>query len=202
MQVHVIAHSQGGLDARHLISVMGYGDRIASLATIATPHHGTKVADLALGLIPGDFMGAMAAVVNLLLGPVSMDEADLEGQLTQISATYIDGVFNPSHPDDPRVAYYSIAGRTQLSPFVDTSVVDVVDPSMIASYGIVWALEGGNDGLVAVDSAKWGSYLGEIAADHADEIGQWPLTPQPSFDHLLFYRGLAAFQRGDAPPPL
>lgn len=201
-QVHVIAHSQGGLDARHLISAMGYGDRIASLATIATPHHGTKVADLALGLVPGDMMAAAAAIVNLVLGPVSMDEADFEGQLVQLSADYLENVFNPSHPDDPRVQYFSIAGRTQLNPFVDVTQVDVVDPSMVASYGLVWTLEGGNDGLVAVDSAKWGAYLGEIPADHADEVGQWPLTPQPAFDHKSFYRQLAAFLRNDGPAPL
>ena len=35
--VHVIAHSQGGLDARHMISHLGMAGRVRSLTTIGTP---------------------------------------------------------------------------------------------------------------------------------------------------------------------
>ncbi|MCX5745477.1 MAG: alpha/beta fold hydrolase [Proteobacteria bacterium] len=53
-KVNIIAHSQGGLDARYLISSLGYGDRVATLTTISSPHQGTAIADKALGLLPGD----------------------------------------------------------------------------------------------------------------------------------------------------
>jgi triacylglycerol lipase len=51
-RVHIIAHSAGGLDARHLVSPQGHNrsDLVASLTTISTPHRGTPVADVALGL--------------------------------------------------------------------------------------------------------------------------------------------------------
>ena len=48
----LLAHSQGGLDARYLVSQLGYGDRVAAVVTIATPHHDTQVADVAAGLVP------------------------------------------------------------------------------------------------------------------------------------------------------
>ena len=36
-KVNIIAHSMGGLDSRELISVLRYGDRVASLTTISSP---------------------------------------------------------------------------------------------------------------------------------------------------------------------
>src|SRR4051794_21594508 len=49
-KVNLVAHSQGGLDGRYLISTLHYGDRVAALATVGTPHQGTPVADVALGV--------------------------------------------------------------------------------------------------------------------------------------------------------
>src|SRR5438132_8722088 len=52
-KVNLVGHSQGGMDARVLASPAGLalGDRIASVTTVATPHRGSRVADLVLGLI-------------------------------------------------------------------------------------------------------------------------------------------------------
>ena len=44
-KVHIIAHSMGGLDARHMIVDLGMADKVASLTTIGTPHRGTVLAD-------------------------------------------------------------------------------------------------------------------------------------------------------------
>ena len=45
-QLHVIAHSMGGLDARHaLANVDGVAARVKTLVTIGTPHRGSPVAD-------------------------------------------------------------------------------------------------------------------------------------------------------------
>jgi triacylglycerol lipase len=49
--IHIVAHSMGGLDARHFL-VKGPKDitaRVASLSTVATPHHGSLIADLLAG---------------------------------------------------------------------------------------------------------------------------------------------------------
>src|SRR5262249_46024994 len=43
--VNIIAHSMGGLDARHLISRLGFSGRVRSLTTVATPHRGSALAE-------------------------------------------------------------------------------------------------------------------------------------------------------------
>ena len=48
---------------------------------------------------------------------------------------------------------------------------------------------GDNDGLVPVESAKWGDYQGTVPADHMDEVGQIADLFNPAFDHKAFYLG-------------
>jgi len=48
-QVAVVAHSMGGLAARAYMRLHGHA-RIAKLITLGTPHHGTALADHALGI--------------------------------------------------------------------------------------------------------------------------------------------------------
>ncbi|RMG92283.1 MAG: alpha/beta hydrolase, partial [Zetaproteobacteria bacterium] len=43
--LHLIAHSMGGLDARAYITKLNGHQRVASLTTLATPHHGSEAAD-------------------------------------------------------------------------------------------------------------------------------------------------------------
>lgn len=45
--VHLIGHSMGGLDARRLVSRPDWAGRVLSLTTVATPHRGSALADLA-----------------------------------------------------------------------------------------------------------------------------------------------------------
>lgn len=47
-KVHIIAHSMGGLDARHMIVDPDMADKVATLATIGTPHMGTTFADFGI----------------------------------------------------------------------------------------------------------------------------------------------------------
>ncbi|ATX82429.1 triacylglycerol lipase [Mariprofundus ferrinatatus] len=43
--LHLVAHSMGGIDARFWISRLGGGEKVASLTTLASPHHGSSAAD-------------------------------------------------------------------------------------------------------------------------------------------------------------
>ena len=43
-KVNILAHSKGGLESRYLAN-HGYKDKIASITTIDTPHHGSKTVD-------------------------------------------------------------------------------------------------------------------------------------------------------------
>ncbi len=57
-----------------------------------------------------------------------------------------------------------------------------------------------NDGWITIESAKWGEFKGEIAADHADQIGHdlsirgriLRRFRRPAFDHLAFYDSIVS----------
>ena len=205
-KVNLIAHSQGGLDARYLIATMGYGDRVASLTSISSPHRGTAIADVALGLLPGGTDPA----VNTALRTLGIDvaainvRAALEGLAERNSAA-----FNAANPDDARVYYQSWAGVSSLTGVADSVDLSACDGKLLFHPGtmdklgtlmpsIVWTIVGhdrrdANDGLATVAGAKHGEFRGCFPADHMDEVGQVQDTfdPATGFDHLRFYRNVA-----------
>ncbi len=206
-KVDIIAHSQGGLDARYVAHAFPTG--VAAVVTIATPHRGTPVADLAAS---GPAGSAVLAALESIGGAVSPDGGVVQGfaaalgQLTTASAAQ----FDQAIPNAPGVAYFSIAGRTNLAgPGGDCQADEpgflsrwnaYVDPTG-AEFLLTGPLLSGdplsptpNDGLVPVSSAQWGTFLGCIPADHFEEIGQ--LLGQPAglgnpFAYRDFYRELA-----------
>jgi triacylglycerol lipase len=209
-KVNVIAHSQGGLDIRYVIGSLGYGDRIASVVTVSTPHRGSKVADVVLGLTPGGssfLLEAFAGLIGRTVNDLGSD-SDLQASLLQLSEATA-AQFALDNPDDPAVAFYSIAGRSLLSRANDdcgnalwnnSGRTDLVDPLLLPTGLLLQGLNPlrpvANDGLVTVKSAKWGTFLGCIPADHLDEVGQLAdliVDPWSKFNHLTFYKQLATF---------
>jgi triacylglycerol lipase len=204
-KVNLIGHSQGGLDARYLVSSMGYGDRVASISMVAAPNHGSKVADAVLNAVPGVAYPLITPLLDLygIIGGDPKSEKDLRTSLQWLSEAYVDGTFNPANPDDSRVKYFSWAGRSNLMPggaeckpgmiADDDSKLDVVDPLFVATGGFLAtdAAHSVNDGLVAVYSAKWGQFMGCVPADHLDEVGQLDENAPDGltgFDHLAYFR--------------
>jgi len=182
-KVDLVAHSQGGLDARYAISTLGYGDRVAALYTVATPHRGTPLADIALGLEDGPAGLALAFLLETI-GAGGGFDSDAMASFGSLSEAFVQGTFNPENPDDPRVDYQSWMGRTCLSLAV---CGDVVDAPIATGYEILSSVAGDNDGVVPVSSAPWGTYHGTVPADHFDEVGQVAGATSPMFDHRAFY---------------
>jgi triacylglycerol esterase/lipase EstA (alpha/beta hydrolase family) len=187
-RVDIVAHSQGGLDSRRAISTLGRGDRVSALVTVATPHRGTPIADIALGLLPGPAEDALSFLLELVGATVVGSESDAEASFRSLTTAYVEGEFNPANPDDPRVSYASWTGIT--CP-LGVSCDDVCDVEIRWSYDLIYLVAGDNDGMVPVSSAPWGDYRGEVPADHFDEIGQLMGVTGPSFDHEEFYLGIA-----------
>ncbi|HEY4059846.1 MAG TPA: triacylglycerol lipase [Kofleriaceae bacterium] len=205
-KVNIIAHSQGGLDSRYLISSLGYGTKVASLTTISSPHNGTAIADKALGLLPG----GTDATVNAALRVLGLDttKVNVRAALTALAEKNAPA-FNTATPDRAGVYYQSWAGVS--SPSGVASAVNLapcdgkflmhentMDKLGTLMPSLVWKIVGhggvdANDGVSTVASAKHGEFRGCIPADHMDEVGQVMDTfdPATGWDHLRFYRNVA-----------
>jgi triacylglycerol esterase/lipase EstA (alpha/beta hydrolase family) len=183
-KVDIVAHSQGGLDARRAVSTLMYGDSVGALATIATPHRGTVIADIALGTLPGPGEEALFFLLNLIGATATGREQEARDSFASLTEDYVQNVFNPANPDDPRVTYISWTGLTCLYAI---ECGDACDVEIRWSYDIIYLNRGDNDGIVPVSSAPWGDYMGEIPADHFDEVGQLFGVTGPNFHHLEFY---------------
>ncbi len=173
-EIHIIAHSMGGLDSRFLLSnnLLGVADRVVSLSTLSTPHRGSPVADLALGLIPGIDARPVRAVLDRLSSIGS-------GALDDLTTTAAVG-FNQENRDLPHVRYLSYFGCGNISL------------ALWATYEFIKSRgrtddEKTNDGVVSLNSARWPIDLVEPPwpADHLAQIGYNldALDLRSSFDH-------------------
>jgi len=144
-KVNIIAHSKGGLDARMAASAFGCGGKIASITTIATPHHGSATIDRLLEL-PDALWNTAAFAVNNWIRVVGDKKPDFL-KLCQGFTTESMRRFNEANPDVPGVFYQSFACvmRHPLS-----------DINLSTANAILNRLEGPNDGLVTASSARWG----------------------------------------------
>ena len=210
-KVVLVGHSQGGLDARVLASPQGlaYGDRIAEVSTVSTPHRGSYVADIVMkiaSVAPQTFDDATRALLKILQRTAYDLQGDpaLRAQVEQISEKYMREVFNKKYLDDSRVVYESYAGRSNLKPGfgvcdggiypneptkLDATQSFLFPTAVILEQGILSKV---NDGLVTVESAKWGTFMQCVPADHLKEVGQLNIggTNLQDFDHKRFYRTL------------
>jgi triacylglycerol lipase len=166
--VNIVAHSMGGLDARYLISRLGFADRVQSLTTIGTPHRGSHMADW----FQANFRRGVPLL--FLLEALGLD-VDGFGACRPSACRE----FNASTPDAAGVRYFSFGGDVPAAR---------VTPFLRRAWNILSPVEGPNDGLVSVASAHWGEYLGSVRADH---FAQTPdavfVRDGEDFDALGFY---------------
>jgi triacylglycerol lipase len=183
-KVNIIAHSRGGLDSRYMISILGMEDKVASLTTIATPHRGSSMADLIMKRVPeGSIVPDIINFFAKIFGDENPESYNAGLELTRESMKK----FNRKVADAPEVYYQSYAA------IIDDSFPNLIWRSM---YSKIKKYEGANDGLVSVDSAKWGNYRGlmtcegRFRASHVDVVGMHFLTGVYCFKAADFYREL------------
>jgi triacylglycerol lipase len=151
-RIVIFAHSLGGLDARHMITHLGMADRVAALVTLATPHRGSPYADWVMQNLGQRLGGAK------LMGFLGIDVRAIADLTTSAMSQ-----FNDRTPDAPQVDYYSIAGTRPMLK---------VAPIFVHAHRIVSGAEGENDGLVSLNSARWGEFMGAWPADHLHIINK------------------------------
>ncbi|KAJ5054084.1 uncharacterized protein L3040_000368 [Drepanopeziza brunnea f. sp. 'multigermtubi'] len=182
--VNIIAHSMGGLDARYMISRLKPDNvKVLSLTTVATPHRGSSFADFVFQEIGPAYVPRVYKVVEKFgMGT---------GAFQQLTRKYMTEEFNLKTPDAPGVRYFSY-GAT-------------LDPSLWSAFRqthrIVENREGANDGLVSVESARWGTYKGTlVGVSHLDLINwtnrlRWVvwqvLGNERKFNAIAFYLDIA-----------
>ena len=191
-KVNIIAHSKGGLDSRYAISVCGAADYVATLTTVNTPHRGCIFADYLLEKIPDKVCCNVASNYNAALfkfGDADPNFMEAVQDLTASSCARLNTIL----PDSPQVYYQSVgtkmahasSGRFPLN----------------MAYPMVKHFDGDNDGLVSVDSMKWGSNFIYLTVPKGRGISHGDMIDLnreniPDFDVREFYVGLVRDLKG------
>ncbi|GEQ67556.1 hypothetical protein JCM33374_g1221 [Metschnikowia sp. JCM 33374] len=171
VKVNMVGHSMGGLDSRYLISKLQGPDspyRVVSLTTISTPHRGSEVADFVMSYVEKDqFLQTICPKA-----------------IPQLTTSFMKE-FNETVKNDPKVTYFSYGAQ--------------MNPNGLrlfrATYEILkWEIiKNGsehveNDGMVSVESSKWGNYVGTLDdVDHLDLIN-WTNRMKATIDQAMFQK--------------
>lgn len=180
-KLNLIAHSQGGFDARYVSAVRP--DLVASVTTVGTPHDGAELADiLRRNLKPGGFAegvlsyfaGSFGMVLGILTGHRTVPDA-----VAALDSLTRDGaaVFNRRYPAglaSSRCGTRRQAGSQRFYSWSGTAswthLFDSGDPALKLVSGLYGE---DNDGLVG----QCASHFGEVIRDnfrmnHLDEVNQ------------------------------
>lgn len=186
-KLNVIAHSKGGLDSRYAVGCLGADKYVASLTTISTPHRGCQFAEYILDKTSESLCNTVAATYNTALTKIGDREPDFISAVTDLTASRCAAI-NEICPDAPGVYYQSVGSKVKTS-------VSGRFPMNLSYHLVKYFDSEDNDGLVSVDSMKWGENFimltaeGKRGISHADIID---LNREnfKGFDVREFYVGL------------
>ena len=166
-KVNIIAHSKGGLDARYAISRLNMGRYVASLTTISSPHKGVRFVDYACRF-PERFYRFVAKTIDKYFLSIGDDVSDFYSS-TRMFSTEASRKFNEKVKDVEGIYYQSYASvmKNMFSDYV-----------LSIPFLLIKLTEGrDNDGLVSVESAKWGNFkeafmnnVGSRGISHGDIV--------------------------------
>jgi len=175
-KVNIIAHSMGGLDARHMIVDKGMADKVATLVTIGTPHLGTILADHVI-----DHGGSL--LIEVMRPFINLDGFD-DLRITACAE------FNR------RAEHEEATNSVNYRTFAGAEDFAKIFPPLMPSWKFINDNAGSNDGLVPVFSQAWQKELiandgrrkpiqqnsFPVEVDHLNEVGWW--DPQESANPL------------------
>jgi len=163
-KLNVIAHSMGGLDMRYALAKLNISDRVESLTTVSTPHHGTSLAELILKA-PDNVTEKLGDLFNWFGDMVYPEtKSDSLGSVEQLTRQYISSEFNPEITDVPGVSYYS------YSAAVGKGTDQPLNPIYKFQNHQIFNEEGINDSFVSAKSATWGEHIETLPISHMEQI--------------------------------
>lgn len=217
--------SPGGLFAKDEAARAKASALVASITTVATPHRGTQVADATLSALRSGEATALLRALSTEddAQKAAFATGTLEKTLDGLTPRAL-ALFNQTVVDAPGITYQSFAGVStilgvatsdeaasrfcrdesgELAFFRHPDTRDATNPLLWVTTPFAKTTlddSGGTvtspaDGMVSIESAKWGTFRGCLPADHYDVIGQVNRVardPQTGFDPVDFYRWLAA----------
>lgn len=194
-KVNLMGHSQGGLDARYMITNLGMSSKVRVITTIATPHYGSPIANIVLTVIPSWLQPSVGTVLGTVAGFTlyGNTQQDTIASLKDLTTTGA-AAFNSSTPNASATKYFSYSGEVYLNDIIQHPLMWALVP-INGTGGLVYGLGIANDGLVPVASAKWGTWKGtpsipltSTGVDHLQSannfLGSW-------FDLNGFYLSMA-----------
>jgi len=150
---------QGGLDCRYLVSELRpKAFKPISLTTVSTPHRGSPFADYLIDNVIGrERLPSLLSLLETMRLPQSGDGTAFEALGTKAMKEFNSTVVNRDDVD-----YFSWGAS--------------FEPGLLDTFrwphSVILAKEGPNDGLVSVESAKWGEYRGTLlGVNHLDLVG-------------------------------
>lgn len=158
-QVHILGHSQGGLDSRYMVSNLNMGSQVSTLTSLNTPHRGSPIADIVKTIIP-DWMlpfvsDVLGVVTSIVYGGGEQNALNALNALTGEGLT----AFNNNTPNNPAVKYYSYGSYMTLPDPIQHPTMFLLHPACAAG-GLVKGQGATNDGLVPISSQRWGTWKG------------------------------------------
>ncbi|MDR0475721.1 MAG: hypothetical protein LBH43_18885 [Treponema sp.] len=150
-KVNIIAHSKGGIDSRYLIWKHDFEDKVASLTTISTPHHGSAIADFIYNqkIFHSKIVKKALKIFEKLYGDINPDLYSVIFQLTVNKMKE----FNKIIGINDKVYYQS------LYTTMRNSLDDLI---FFYCHRYLKNINGENDGFVNEHSAKWGKNIIKI----------------------------------------
>ena len=155
-KVNIIAHSKGGLDSRYAISRLDMAPYVASLTTVNTPHRGVVFAQELLKTLPKGLLSWMESKYNGLFHTLGDKDPDFLAGVLDLAADRC-AQFNAETPDAPGVLYQSV--MSTMGGFGSAGFPLDLTWLLVKKYD-----RDKNDGLVALGSAPWGDFLGNITS--------------------------------------
>jgi triacylglycerol lipase len=158
-KVHLMGHSQGGLVIRYMVKKQNFAGKTASVTTINSVHKGSPVADFTFAVVPNWMEPFMGAVVNvfgqLIFGDSESDSLAMGRSLTVATLNQ----FNKDVPNVSGMKYYSYGSKMAWADPIQHPLMALTHPATWAG-GLFYGLGGSNDGIVPLNSQKWGTWKG------------------------------------------